>query len=207
MESLALDDTPRSLRDPVVRNRRIAMLEQLHIASLTAYTSRLREVNSGEVPYFDPLDGGVSARVLFLLEKPGPKTSVQGKREGSGFVSRNNDDATAEAIFHFMQKANLPRKSVVLWNVIPWWNGKVKVTGDELKTALPHTMELISLLSELRAIVTVGLKAGAAEKYLTDRGHEVFKSDHPSPRVKARCPERWNGNSSEWAKVHKFIER
>jgi hypothetical protein len=54
-----------------------------------------------EVPEFDPLDGGVEAQVLFLFEKPGPMTAELGgsKRSGSGFISRNNDDPTAEATF------------------------------------------------------------------------------------------------------------
>jgi hypothetical protein len=50
------------------------------------------------VPDFDPLDGGVNAQVLFLLEKPGPMAAEDGKRAGSGFISRDNDDGTAEAI-------------------------------------------------------------------------------------------------------------
>ena len=91
---------------------------------------KLRERRSVEVPEFDPLDGGVDARVLFLLEKPGPMTSgVDGtkQRTGSGFISRNNDDPTAEAIFNFMQQAGISRKMTISWNVIPWWNGTRKV--------------------------------------------------------------------------------
>jgi hypothetical protein len=77
-----------------------------------------------EVPEFDSLDGGVDARVLFLFEKPGPMTAEgngANRRVGSGFISRNNDDPTAEATFTFMRQANLPRKLTILWNVIPWW--------------------------------------------------------------------------------------
>ena len=40
-----------------------------------------------EVPDFDPLDGGVEARALFLFEKPGRMTAGQ---SGSGFISRDN---------------------------------------------------------------------------------------------------------------------
>jgi hypothetical protein len=39
--------------------------------------------------HFDPLDGGSAAEILFLLEKPGPRTSSTGKRIGSGFNSRH----------------------------------------------------------------------------------------------------------------------
>ena len=125
MEFMTLDDAPRSMRNAGVRSRRKAMLDLPHIAPLTDFATRLRERGSVEVPEFDPLDGGISARVLFLFEKPGPMTAEGGKRVGSGFISRNNDDATAEATFHFMQQAAIPRKSTVTWNVIPWWNDRV----------------------------------------------------------------------------------
>ncbi len=54
----------------------------------------LRERGELEVPDFDPMDAGVEARILFLFEKPGPMTSKHktGKRVGSGFISRDNDD-------------------------------------------------------------------------------------------------------------------
>src|SRR5690242_12415653 len=94
------DDYPRSMRDAGVRQRRRAMLTLPHVAPLTAYAAELRLRSSVEVPEFDPLDGGVDARVLFLLEKPGPMTADGSRfsgRSGSGFISRNNDDPTAAA--------------------------------------------------------------------------------------------------------------
>src|SRR5580700_5316391 len=97
------DDAPRSMRDPEVRKRRKAMLDLPHIAPLTAFAAKLRERGLMEVPDFDPLDGGIHARVLFLFEKPGPMTAAGGNRTGSGFISRNNDDATADAAFRFMR--------------------------------------------------------------------------------------------------------
>lgn len=65
------DDRPRSMRDAAVRERRRAMLGDPHINPLTYYVAKLRQSGSNEVPDFDPLDGGVNARVLFLFEKPG----------------------------------------------------------------------------------------------------------------------------------------
>jgi hypothetical protein len=105
------DDAPRSMRDAGVRERRKAMLNRRHVHPLTAYASKVRRDRAPvEVPEFDPLDGGTDARVLFLFEKPGPMTAASGKRTGSGFISRNNDDATAEATFKFMQQAGIPRE-------------------------------------------------------------------------------------------------
>ena len=57
---------------------------------------------------FDPRDGGIRAQALFLFEKPGPKANA------SGFISRDNDDPTAENIFRFMNQAGIPRKKTCL---------------------------------------------------------------------------------------------
>src|ERR1700682_1396185 len=130
------DDSPRSMRDVGVRQRRRAMLSLPHVAPLTAYAAKLRLRDSVEVPEFDPLDGGIDALVLFLAEKPGPMTadgSKFGARSGAGFISRDNDDPSAEATIDFMHKAGIPRKLTVAWNVIPWWNATRKVTGAELR--------------------------------------------------------------------------
>ena len=201
------DDAPRSLRDAAVRERRKAMLGLPHVAPLTAYVARLRERGFGEVPDFDPLDGGIDAQVLFLFEKPGPMTATRhGKRIGSGFISRNNDDATAEATFRFMEQAKLPRRLTVTWNVIPWWNGSVNLTTPELREGAASVQELTGLLPKLRAVVMVGQKAAAARPYLQQSGLALFTSDHPSPRVRASWPERWRGIPSEWARVRLILD-
>ena len=85
-------DEPRTLRDQRARERRRTMLDLPHMAPLKEYAAHLRHQSGGlEAPDFDPLDGGIQARALFLFEKPGPMTSESGKRAGSGFVSRNNN--------------------------------------------------------------------------------------------------------------------
>jgi hypothetical protein len=183
-----------------VRERRQIMLYESHIAPLTAYADRLRACGGAmEVPYFDPLDGGIDARILFFLcEKPGPMT---GQGAGSGFISRNNDDPSAEATFEFMRQAGIPRKLTVTWNVVPWWNGTRKVTGPELREGIGCVRELISLLPELRAVVLVGAKAGRAEGQLRGSDLAVFASAHPSPLVRASHFERWKAIPTEWVKA------
>jgi hypothetical protein len=188
------------------------MLNLPHIAPLTAYAIKLRECAdaSVQVPEFDPLDGGVNARVLFLFEKPGPMTAEADspeRRSGSGFISRNNDDPTAEATFEFMRQAGIPRELTVTWNVIPWWNGTRKVTARELRLGTACLTELIGRLPRLSAIVMVGRSAARAEPYLKDKhaGLRLFTSAHPSPLVRARFRDRWNAIPSEWARIGEFI--
>ncbi len=200
------DDWPRSMRDAGVRQRRRAMLGLPHMVQLKTFAEKLRRPGL-QVPDFDPLDGGVEARALFLFEKPGPMTTEEGsgKRSGSGFISRNNDDPTAEATFNFMRQAGLPRELTILWNVIPGWNGTRTVTGSELLDGASHANELIHLLPRLRVVVLVGQKAAEARSHLVASGLTLFTSAHPSPLVRARWPKRWNAIPSEWRKVASLI--
>ena len=109
------DDTPRSLGDPEVLEQRRALLNCRHMQRLNR--AKLRAEQKGvEFPDFDPLDGGINAEALFLLEEPGPPTVRNG---GSGFISRNTNDATAENIWKFMRKAGTSRECTITWNVVP----------------------------------------------------------------------------------------
>lgn len=190
------------MRDISVGEERRSILSQPHMKPLTAFTALLRKRGCGEVPEFDPLDGGINARILFLFEKPGPMTADAG---GSGFISRNNDDPTAEATFKFMEQAGIPRELTITWNVIPWWNGTRKVTGQELREGVACVRELTELLPKLRAVVMVGRKAAKAARHLDGSGLALFTSAHPSPLVKAKYPERWKAIPAEWANVRDFL--
>ena len=133
------DDYPKSLADSDVLSRRKQAFDRTHMTQLNAFVQELRKQDRGEVPDFDPFDGGGEAQVLFLLEKPGPKTSEKGGE--SGFISRNNnDDETAAAIWRFMGRAGIPRELTVTWNVMPWWNGTIKYNADERKRGVLHLM-------------------------------------------------------------------
>ncbi|WP_372624681.1 uracil-DNA glycosylase [Falsiroseomonas sp.] len=198
-EDLAMD-RPRALRDTGARMRRRAMLALPHMQPLAAYAERLRTAKPGtEVPDFDPLDGGVNARVLFLFEKPGPMAG------SSGFISRNNDDRTAEATFQFMLAAGVPREATCIWNVVPWWNGTRQVSLPELQEGAARAIELTDLLAELRVVVLVGLRAGRVERELRQRGLAVLSSYHPSPINRAAAPAKWNAIPAEWANAKQYL--
>jgi hypothetical protein len=176
------------------------MLTLPHIRPLADYVASLRH-SEIEVPDFDPMDGGISARALFLLEKPGPKTVGE---IGSGFVSRDNDDETAEAIAHFMRKADIPRREVVIWNVIPWWNGTRKIVASERREGRAELTRLRALLPRLRVIVLVGQNAQSAAPCLG--GYAVVYSAHPSPQVHNTKPCLWNAIPKQWARVLEFLQ-
>lgn len=201
-----LEDRARSMRDAGVQEQRRGMLNLPHIAPLTAYVSKLRQREGVQVPNFDPLDGGVEAQALFLFEKPGPRAAEFGDRKGSGFISRDNDDATAEACLDFMEQARIPRKVTVIWNVVPWWNGTRKVTATEVRDGAICLRDLTGLLPKLRVAVMVGRKAAEGLPWLKTTGLQLFTSDHPGPLVRARWPERWKAIPSEWAKIREFLD-
>lgn len=193
-------DCARSLRSPEIVIARRRMLQAPHIAPLTAFIQNLRANRpTWEFPDFDPLDGGVDADMLFLLEKPGPMTSSGG--QGSGFISRNNDDPSAEATFAFMYEAGLLRKRTVLWNIIPGWNGTRKVTNAELRLGVEDLNDLLPLLPKLRTIVLVGKKAQRAKQLFVNKNLRVFDSAHPSPIVRASRPEAWLAIPFTWTQA------
>lgn len=159
----------------------------------------LRAECRGAVPDFDPLDGGVGARILFLLEKPGPMTRPN--KGGSDFISRDNDDETAVAIFSFMRQVPIARDETLIWNVIPWWNESIKVTPEEWRLGLLRLEMLLNLLPRFQGVVLVGQKAARAANMLAMRDLRVWHSAHPSPRVRARYPDQHATIPAIWAKA------
>ena len=85
---------PRSLRDPDALAERRALWQAPALATLRDYVGDL-SIRGRDAPAFDPTDAGTDARVLFVLEAPGPKAAT-GK--GSGFISADNNDQTGEAV-------------------------------------------------------------------------------------------------------------
>lgn len=185
-------DAPKSLADTSARMARQAALSQPHIAPLAAFVRRLRQAagHAEGVPDFDPLDGGVLAECLFLLEAPG------GRAVGSGFVSRNNPDETAKNFFLLNQEAGLSRARTITWNVVPWYVGsgaKIRaVTDADIRASSPHLKELLGLLPALRAVVLVGRKAQRARPVFERLGGHcaLFECPHPSPLSLNGRPER-----------------
>lgn len=77
---------PRTLRDRSALADRRARLGDPHVAPLNNWVESLRARlgPSSIVPWFDPADGGVDARILWLLEAPGPRPTEQ---RGSGIIA------------------------------------------------------------------------------------------------------------------------
>ena len=142
---------------------------------------RERTGRGNKIPYFDPCDGGVSARCLYLLEAPGPQAVV------SGFVSRNNPDESARNFFELNQEAGIPRTLTATWNIVPWYIGsgtKIRpAQKSDLEEGMWYLHRVFQYLPSLRIVVLMGQKATFAESHIRsmNRTIEIFRSPHPSP--------------------------
>jgi uracil-DNA glycosylase len=140
-----------------------------------------------DVPFFDPCDGGIQARILFLLEAPGPQ-AVR-----TGFISRDNPDPSARNLRQLLTP--LPRHETVLWNIVPWYVGTSQriapVSRADLTDSRPYLEHLIRLLPAMVTAVLVGKTAQQAREDLAQiwRG-PVVEMWHPSNRVFNRWPTR-----------------
>lgn len=198
------DFEPRSMAREDVRKRRLTLLHAPHAKQLREFAERLRkQAPNRVVPDFDPVSGGIDAKVLFLFEKPGPKTDCQ--NGGSGFISIHNNDATAEATHRFLAERDLPLKECLFWNAVPWWNGTRRITSKERTQAQKALEELIGMLSKLRAVVLVGRTAhrlGSQLEIQVGPQCNLYKSWHPSPIVRATNRSRWESIPGSWPSLN-----
>ncbi len=186
-----------NLADPATRAARRALLAAPHAAPLAAYVDALRRATPHHVPDFDPLDGGISARLLFILEKPGPRVVPPA---GSGFVSRDTDDPTARAIDGFMREAGIPRQATLLWNACPWWTGAIATAPAEFRAGAATLPSLLALLPELAAVVLVGNAACRYAEPLLPASLPRFRSVHPGGQARAgpASAARWRQIPGIW---------
>ena len=158
------------------------MLREKHMLPLTRLVDQIRKEcgKMDEVPYFDPLDGGIRAQCLFILEAPGPNAVK------SGFISRNNPDESAKNFFEFNAEAGIPRKETIIWNIVPYYigsGGKIRAANiHDIKTGLPYLLQLIEILPRLRVIVLTGKKAQRVKNDIRRIWQNtIIDCYHPSP--------------------------
>lgn len=175
-------DEPYSLKLDSERQRRLEMLGDPHIAPLIRYLADIKaEHPEKELPYFDPRDGGVNVKTLFLLEAPGPKAV------DSAFISRNNPDPSARNFFNLLQEAKISRADTVLWNIVPWYvgdGGRIRpVNDDDIRESLPYLKGLLALLPNLKVIILVGKRAQSAKGQIRQLNSlPIIETHHPSAR-------------------------
>ena len=164
-------------------DRRRALLPHSSAAGLSGYVAGLR-TRHGAVPDPDPLDGGTGARLLLLLETPGPAITR------TGFVSADNPTGTGRNLRRFCAEAGLRRQDRLIWNTVPWIihdGGRNRPPrAAEIREGLAELPALLRLLS-LRVVVLSGRVAARAED-LIPAGVAVLTMPHPSPTITCTSP-------------------
>lgn len=167
---------------------KLARLDAPHMRALERHRAGL-EAAHGTMPHFDPDDGGDGARVLLLLETPGPRGGAV------RFVSRDNPTGTARNIARFSEAAGLARRDTVLWNAVPWLIHRPGArnrapTRAETAGGLALLPGIVALLPRLRAVVLCGRAAGLAAPVLAEHAPElaVLRMPHPSPTYVCTAP-------------------
>ncbi|MBE7243487.1 MAG: uracil-DNA glycosylase [Actinomycetospora chiangmaiensis] len=182
--------TPKSLADPAALAARQALRDAPHIAPIRALARQIAAERDAPVPDPDPLDGGVGARLLLLLETPGPKVLR------TGFVTRDSANGTAANLFRFLAEAGIARRDTLIWNAVPW---VIHAPGAlnraprraEAKAAEPYLAPLLALLPDLAVAVLAGRFAGECAPALTalSPALPVIAIPHPSPTYVCTSPE------------------
>lgn len=182
-----MPDRPKSLGDPARLAARRALLAGAHLAPIRALARRIAAERDAAVPEPDPLDGGVDARLLLLLETPGPR--------GSGFVSRDNPTGTAANLFRFLSEAGIARADTLIWNAVPWVIHAPDALNraprrSEVAAAAPYLEPLIACLPRLAVVVLAGRVAGLSRPALATLrpGVPAIAVPHPSPTYVCTSP-------------------
>jgi uracil-DNA glycosylase len=138
-------------------------LTEPHIHPLMTLVDGLR-ARGLNVPNFDPNDGGINAKALFLLESPGPRAVV------SGYVSRDNPDPSARNLGKALDYAGFKRSDVTIWNVVPYCVSSIdqnrNASTQQIIASAPDTQAFINLMPQLRVIVFCGRRAAKAKPQL-----------------------------------------
>ena len=172
------------LADPAEIARRQALLATTpRMLPINRHAERLRAVH-GQVPDADPLDGGANARLLLLLETPGPAVAP------SGFVSADNPTGTGRNLRRFCAEAGLDRLDRLIWNTVPWIihaDGRNRPPrAAEVRDGIATLPPLLDAL-HLKVAVLAGRHAARAATAFSPRTTVLFMP-HPSPTIVCTSP-------------------
>ncbi len=182
-----MNDSPRLFSSQLEIQKREKRIFSPNVVTLNTWVSELKtRLGSGAIiPWFDPDDGGVNAKILWLLEAPGPKSTRE--RGGSGFISCNNNDQTAQNTWETRQEAGVDRRFVVHWNVIPYYigtNTKIRAFNpSDIAAGGPLLLDLLDLLPHLKVVILGGEAAKKGWHEFAPKTSKLISLEcpHPSP--------------------------
>ena len=156
---------PRKMADKLYREQQWRHRYDSHIAPINRLVDSLKDTQHGEVPYVAPIYGGINASLLSVMRDPGPMTQT---KVGSGFLSMENDDQTAETFCRYLSDTSINTSEIVPWNAYPRYINR-KPLASELNEGAQPLFELIELLPRLRIVMLHGGSAKDGWRRLTKR--------------------------------------
>ncbi|WP_245649759.1 uracil-DNA glycosylase [Nocardia shimofusensis] len=185
----------RRMGDPEYRQEQYANRYEGRVAPINRLIDELVEESGEWMPYVAPVYGGTEARLLTLFRDPGPKTKVD---KGSGMLSLENDDQSAERFLTFFEEAGMQVDDLMTWNTYPWYINR-KPSAAEIDRGLEPLERIIALLPELTVVMAHGGDAhtawrrferknpAVAEKFLVIPTYHTSKQAlfTPDPEVRA----------------------
>ena len=150
------------------------------VAPLNKLVEALRQETDSHVPWIDPFCGGVEARILLVLLRPGPRGAI-----ASNFLSLANSDATAKNTVQVLTKVGIGYREITFWNAIPWSGPREEnITSAMLERGAGMLARLLPLLPPLKAVILIGGEAHRLEPLMPNEpAIHVFKCAHPGPFV------------------------
>jgi hypothetical protein len=151
------------------------------------------ETEAGHPPYIPPICGGIDALALSISRDPGPKA---GGIEGSGFLSIENDDPSAERMGRFLREAGIDYGQVVPWNAYLWYINSDPTAG-QLSAGVEPLRGLLGLMPLLRVVVLHGTAAAKGWKLFLREHHGMVErrgiawlATHHTSRQALQTPDR-----------------
>jgi len=144
----------------------------------------LEKIRSGSAlwtPDFEPGNGNAQARILFLMQDPGPRVPE------TGVVSQHNPDPTARNFKRLLDDNVISYRNIALWNVYPYFrsNQRLAPTASQIEGAFPQLQLLVEHMPNLKHIVCLGRSAQRISKMLRQAYPELEIHDafHTSQRA------------------------
>ena len=145
------------MADPAFRDDQLSRIREPQVRAINTLCDQLMaELPEFTMPYIAPHYGASTASILALSSNPGPQA---GGVNGSGMLSRENNDGSAARMGVIYEAVGLTDDQVMPWNAYPWHvheshpNGLPNTLIDEGLDALKRVLELHP---NIRSIVAHG---------------------------------------------------
>jgi hypothetical protein len=164
------------------------------------FAPQVREVNrlcdvlmaekpDSTVPYVAPHYNAANAKILSLYSNPGPRL---GDGSAPSFLSRENDEPTAERMSQIYATVGLSDADVVPWNAYPWNLQQAYPNGlppQLVVDGLVPLKRMLELHPRIRAVVAHGADAQRSMRLLsTKKRFADFARSRPLVVLEARHP-------------------